>query len=94
MKHKMPGSFGQWYTGAEEYASDCVTPDGGIFHCVDVYETEEEWDSVKHKGEPCGWTYVADDDGVAELKEAFFIAEVFDTFGYTREEVEANRVQG
>jgi hypothetical protein len=94
MKHKMKGVFGQWDTKAEEYASSRAHPESGVLHCVDVYETQDEWESVLNKDEACGWTYVADDDGVEELKKEFFSAEIFDSFGLSPEEWEAIRVQG
>lgn len=86
---KMPGRFGQWNTGAEERVYELVCRDqGGYYHAVDVYQTQEEWESVAHKPEPCGWTYVADDDGVEDLRRQYFSVCVFHTNGHPKEDEE------
>lgn len=57
-----------------------------IFHTVDVMETEQEYLDNRHLPEWTSWTYVADDEGVADLREKFYAVEIYNSYGYLDEE--------
>jgi hypothetical protein len=88
MYRRISKTFGDWATPDDVVVALVEQNGGGYFHGVDVYETEAEWQSVQNLGEPNGWTYVADDEGVSALKDRHFTIDVFYTNGYPKKREE------
>lgn len=86
---KVSKSVGDWADG-ERLAANLVDDPrypATVWHCVDVYKTQSEADWAKAQAEPCGWTYVADADGLSALTARYgkYGVETFSTVGYEDE---------
>ena len=74
--------FGDWADGNYIASNLSDAHIGRSFYVVDVVKTEAELQehNIDTSMEYCGWTFVADDDGIEELQQKYHDVAVLHTY--------------